>query len=255
MKVHSVIRKGADHLVFCEDFLTIHDEGRYFVGAVFDGCSGGRDSHFASSLFGKIFTQILSENSFVTYGNTIEERSKNFLRTFVNKLFQVKVMLDLDVEKDLVATFIALIYDKVHGEALIISIGDGVINCDGVTTVFENDFFKFSHPEKYSSMPNYISYSLVDLGLDKSSFDIWYERNVRVDKFIDPKDISISSDGISTFNRAVDEIDVVDFLLNDQTWMNNAIMMSKKVNVLKSKHNTVHKDDISIIRLSELHLP
>ena len=59
MIVQTIIRKGFDHVVFCEDFLSTEDSGRYFIGAVFDGCSGGDDSHFASSLFGKMFRQIL----------------------------------------------------------------------------------------------------------------------------------------------------------------------------------------------------
>ncbi len=246
MKIHSVIRKGEDHAVFCEDFMTTGDSGRYFLGVVFDGCSGGNDSHFASSLFGKIFKQIISEGAMA--GNTIEEKSKNFVQGFVKKLFEVKVSLQLE-NNDMLATFVMLIYDKVHGEALTLTVGDGVIHCDGQLIILENERFKFTHPDGYKDMPDYIAYDLVDLGLDRTYFNHWYDEHVKVNKFTNPKDISISTDGILTFKTPEEEVDPVNFLLIDDTWNSNKIMLSKKVNVLKTKYKTVHKDDISMIRL------
>ena len=245
MKVHSVIRKGEDHLVFCEDFILNSDQGRYFVGFVFDGCSGGRDSHFASSLFGKIFNNSLEE---AFKGVDIESYSKNIFQNFTKKLFEIKVSLGL-LEDDLTSTILILIYDKVHGEAIVLSVGDGVICCDGELIELENERFKILNPENYQNMPNYVCYDINELGIDKGYFDVWYENNVKIHKFINPKDISISSDGILTFKVNEGDIDPVDFLLKDQNWMNNKIMLSKKANVLKSKYKAIHKDDLSIIRL------
>lgn len=246
MKIHSVIRKGEDHPIFCEDFMSIGDSGRYFLGVVFDGCSGGNDSHFASSLFGKIFRQIISEGAMA--GNTIEEKSKNFVQGFVKKLFEIKVSLQLE-DNDMLATFVMLIYDKVHGEALVLTVGDGVIHCDGELIILDNERFKFTHPTTYRDMPDYIAYDLVDLGLDRTYFNHWYDNHVKVHKFVNPRDISISTDGILTFKTPEEEVDPVNFLLVDDTWSNNKIMLSKKVNVLKTKYKTIHKDDISMIRL------
>lgn len=246
MKVQTVIRKGSEHPVFCEDFLSTNDSGRYFIGAVFDGCSGGNDSHFASSLFGKIFKQVLGEGAMS--GNTIEDKSKDFMRKFVRKMFQSKVTLEL-LDHDMLATFMMIIYDKVHGECLTMTIGDGIICCDGEFTILENDRFKAADPVRYRDMPNYIAYDIVDLGLDPSSFDVWFERYITITRHDNPKDISISTDGLLTFNTPVGEVDPLTFLLVDQNWKNNKIMLSKKVNVLGSKFKTTHKDDISIIRL------
>ena len=246
MKIHSVIRKGEDHPIFCEDFKSLGDSGRYFIGVVFDGCSGGNDSHFASSLFGKIFNQIISEGAMA--GNTIEEKSKNFVQGFVKKLFEIKVSLQLE-DNDMLATFVMLVYDKIHGEALVLTVGDGVIHCDEELIILENERFKLSHPTTYRDMPNYIAYDLVELGLDRTYFSRWYDNNVKIHKFINPKDISISTDGILTFRKPEEEVDPINFLLVDDTWNNNKIMLSKKVNVLREKYKTVHKDDLSIIRL------
>lgn len=256
MKVQTVIRKGAEHPVFCEDFLVTEHAGRYFIGAVFDGCSGGNDSHFASSLFGKIFKQILGEGAMS--GNTIEDKSKDFMRKFVRKLFQSKVTLEL-LDQDMLATFMMIIYDKVHGECLTMTVGDGIICHDGEFTILENDRFKVDEPFKYRDMPNYIAYDIVELGLAPSYFDAWFEKYVTLTRHDNPKDISISTDGLLTFNTPLEFIDKegvkhtppapMEFLLIDQNWVNNKIMLSKKVNVLSSKYKTTHKDDISIIRI------
>lgn len=256
MKVQSVIRKGSEHPVFCEDFLVMEQSGRFFLGAVFDGCSGGDDSHFASSLQGKIFRQV--NESGALFGNSMEELAKEFMKKFVKKMFDVRVTLELQ-DNDMLATFIMIIYDTVKGEALTMTIGDGIVCCDGEITILENDRFKDIRPNMYHNMPDYISYDLVDLGLDKGLFDVWFDRRVTLTKFTDPQDISIATDGLLTFNAPVAVVDkegvkqepvnVLDFLLIDDTWMNNKIMLSKKVNVLSSTHKTIHKDDISIIRI------
>lgn len=247
MKVHTVIRKGSEHPVFCEDFLIELNSGRFFIGAVFDGCSGGDDSHFASSLQGKIFRQV--SESGALFGNSMEELAKDFMKKFVKKMFDVRVALELQ-DNDMLATFMMIIYDTVKGEALTMTIGDGIICCDGEITVIDNDRFKDIRPDMYTNMPDYISYDLVQLGLDKGLFDVWFDKRVTLTKFIDPQDISISTDGLLTFNTPVDYgFDILNYLLIDDKWMSNKIMLSKKINILRTKHKTIHKDDISIIRL------
>lgn len=246
MKVHTVIRKGSDHAVFCEDFLVKSKSGRFFLGAVFDGCSGGDDSHFASSLQGKIFRQV--NESGALFGNSLEELAREFMRKFVRKMFDVRVALELQ-DNDMLATFIMIIYDTVKGEALTMTIGDGIICCDGEITILENDRFKDTRPDVYMNMPDYISYDLVELGFDKNMFDVWFDKRVTLTKFIDPQDISIATDGLLTFNAPSEEVDILNYLLIDDKWMKNDIMLSKKVNILRTRYKTVHKDDISIIRL------
>jgi len=246
MRVQTIIRKGKDHPVFCEDFLAIENHGRYFIGAVFDGCSGGNESHFASSLLGKIFKQVLNEEPLS--GDSIEDKAKDFVKKLVQKLFDIKTILELQ-DNDLLSTLIMLMYDKVHGEALVISVGDGIIHCDGKYTVLENKRFKSTHPDIYKNMPDYIAYDIVELGLDRSYFDIWFDNHIVLTKYIDPKDISISTDGIFTFSTPSEEVDTIYFLMEDDKWIGHKIMLSKKVNILRTKYKSVHRDDLSIIRL------
>lgn len=244
-KVHTVLRKGEDHPVFCEDFLSTTTQGRFFIGAIFDGCSSGEDSHFASSLFGKIFNHIVEEGGI--FGGNIEEFSKSFVKKFVDKIISTKVDLRLQ-DVDLLATFLMLVYDSVNKEVYILNIGDGVFFVDGEWEEIKNERFKHSHPDNFKNMPDYIAYDVNEMILDKSYFDVWYEKSVGKRKFEDPKDFGICSDGLLTFTRT-ESVDPIDLLINDNNWSKNKIMLSKKVNVIKSKHSSTHRDDLSIIRI------
>jgi len=213
---------------------------------VFDGCSGGRESHFASSLQGKVFRQITEEGAI--YGNTIEEKAKDLMKKFVEKLIDVKGILRLSTG-DMLSTFMLLMYDKVHGEAIVTNVGDGLIYCDKELEVIENDKFQSISPDKYQDMPDYIAYELDDIYLDKSYFDMWYAKYVGKRKFTDPKNIVISTDGVLTFTNIEGDLDVIEYLFEDDKFLNNKIMLSKKLNIIRKVHKSVHKDDLSMIRL------
>jgi hypothetical protein len=65
MKIHSFIKKGTAHPNFYEDFLlTFEITSKYSLFAVMEGCSSGKESHFASAFFGKIFKKIALKKSF-----------------------------------------------------------------------------------------------------------------------------------------------------------------------------------------------
>jgi len=55
MQIYSVLKLGQFHPIFCEDF-TFHSQLNedWVMIAVMDGCSSGINSHFTSTLFGKI---------------------------------------------------------------------------------------------------------------------------------------------------------------------------------------------------------
>ncbi len=246
MKIHTVIRKGEDHPVFCEDFTTFVDHGRFFLGVVLDGCSGGRESHFASALYGKLFRQVAREEPL--YGETIEDKAKVLMQKFVRKLIESKVIIGIE-PLDLLSTFVLLMYDKVHGEALVINVGDGVIFCDGKYFILENKKFKNEYPEDYQNRPDYIAYELSGLTESKTYFNEWYEKFVGKYKFVDPKNIAISTDGVLTFTTPETDVNVFEFLFEDEKFIDSEIMLSKKINILRKVHKTVHKDDVSIVRL------
>ena len=54
MKIYTHLSSGKYHPVYGEDFLYYQLlRKKFLVGAVMDGCSSGKESYFASSLYGK----------------------------------------------------------------------------------------------------------------------------------------------------------------------------------------------------------
>src|ERR1035441_9879461 len=99
MIIHKVIRKGSDHLVYCQDSLSIGETNKYLFCSIQDGCSGGKDSHFASSLFGKAFDHTIKNYNYALDGLrlNIEESVKFFIHMMSRKISEVKHVLHLDV--------------------------------------------------------------------------------------------------------------------------------------------------------------
>ena len=60
-KIREIVKIGSEHKQ-CEDSIFNMVKDDYIFMAVFDGCSGGVDSHFASNLFKKIMKKTIEEN-------------------------------------------------------------------------------------------------------------------------------------------------------------------------------------------------
>ena len=89
MRIHTLLKRGFSHKDFCEDFLLCKalDE-KYLLAGVFDGCSSGVDSHFASALFAKIVKNVATElyskaqtesPNYKTYKSVISSRVESLL--------------------------------------------------------------------------------------------------------------------------------------------------------------------------------
>lgn len=242
MIIKQFIGKGESHKNFCEDFNLYKEiNNRYHLFGVFDGCSSGLDSHFASSLIAKI---ISNEANFIKKNKTHTPAIllKKLIRKTLKKLVQVKNELNLDTS-ELLSTIILLIIDKQEDKADIIAIGDGFISVDYKQTVIDQN-----------NQPNYIAY-FIDKIKNKEQFNVWYDSSVlkiNADKF---QDISIATDGILSFidktpNQTIENnLIPVDFLTKDNYLINNKAMLSRKINILRNKHFFYFMDDISMYRI------
>lgn len=240
MIIRTVLKKGADHLVNCEDDLhfienTSINGNEYQVGAIFDGCSTGYKSHFASSLFGKILKEVLKTTTFELFDKeyNLDEIAK---ATFVKFFFKLKDVAELLGLRDLeiVSTFI-IVFIRDNKAYFIVS-GDGCIMVDEQEIKIESE----------QNAPNYLAYHL-----DNSDvFDV-YENNIKKYQFDNFNDsISICSDGIYSF-RKKDEDDctptIIQNLLIDKNLIISDAMLARKYNVL-IKQGYSNYDDLSIIR-------
>lgn len=242
MIIHKYIKRALNHANYCEDFI-LHETlaDKYELFGVFDGCSSGIDSHFASAFIAKIiraeFQKLYSTTELLS-----EKFMKKLLFNFINSLKKQKQLLKLD-QNELLSTIILFLYNKPDDSGIIVAIGDGVISINGGHTVIDEN-----------NVPDYLAYYLDKIN-SEAEFEIWYRMHTeqhRVDNLID---ISISSDGVSSFVQTkkveenIEPIDVLDYLFKDNFLIRNKAMLGRKCNLLERKHGLVNADDLGIIRI------
>ncbi len=241
MKIYTVIRKGEGHPVYCEDYLyTANIGGSYGVYAISDGCSSGKESHFASALVGKILKKIINQiagSNFLTIQKDlgIQDLGKYILKSLFQELAELKEKLSLN-QDEMLATLVLMVYDMGKNAAFIIAIGDGVVVIDGDI-----------HSIDQNNQPDYLAYHL------EQDFENWFKNQKNTFLVDKPKEISICSDGIETFRSAKNDLpenfSPLDYLLFDNFLENNPQMLSRKCNILQTKHACLPYDDVSIIRI------
>lgn len=238
--IHTLLKRGSSHKDFCEDFLCLHSDNEHIIGAIFDGCSSGKDSHFASVLYTKAMNKAYKSAIFA--GNTPAEIIKSILKSTIAEVSQIKKNLELETN-ELLTTILLVVVDIKNELTEIVSIGDGFIMINGTDYLIDQD-----------NRPDYASYYLDKLS-DIEYFNYWFEQ---LDKFSATaiNDISIASDGILTFQKNgiladTDKMNInpTDYLLKDTYLIKNRSMLRRKCNILKNKHSLENYDDISIIRI------
>ncbi len=243
MLIHTLLKRGTIHKDFCEDFLLdFHLNKQYYLGAIFDGCSTGKDSHFASTLWSKIFIKSCENTDF---NSGIEELHKSILYKSIIKLNEIKKLLSLNTN-ELLSTIIFMLIDKIENKARIIVIGDGFLNINGK-----------KYDVDQSNTPDYLSYHISKL-LNYDDFDKWYTKFENKFDIPEIENLSIASDGILKFKRYGSENEINDkdfseisFLVDDNYLINNKAMLSRKFNILKNKKKSETFDDLAIIRITK----
>lgn len=235
MIVRTLLKKGTDHLVNCEDDLFFSEYGDYQVGAVFDGCSTGLKSHFASSLFSKVLNRTLRTKTYAMFDSNDYELNDIMRETFFKffcKLKETQLILGLQ-DLEIVSTMILAIVKG--NEAYVISSGDGCVMYD-----------KTEHEiQSVNNAPDYLAYHL-----NEPMTEV-YELNVSRYWLTDIKnDLSICSDGIYSFrnpDQSKSLEDVKESLLHDRSLMGSEAMLARKYNILV-KNGYSNFDDLSIVR-------
>ena len=243
MKIYSAIQIGDYHQNNCEDHLYIGEYGKNkMICAVMDGCTTALESHFASALVGKILKKIGIEQGYKEFIEqnesqlNIEENLKSILRDLLNELKIIKNQLMID-SKELLTTLIIMVLDKNQEEGIILAIGDGFVNINGTITEFEQD-----------NKPDYLGFHLSE------DFEAFYSSQKQKIGFNKITDLSISTDGIFTFEKVVpakskEKINVIEFLTTEKTNCEKDEMLSIKLKVLENEFGLKPTDDFSMIRI------
>lgn len=244
MNIHSVLQIGDYHINHCEDFLITKKIGsNKTLCAVMDGCSTAMESQFASALFGKILRKIGVEKGYKelyepNHTDDVEEELKTIIKELFKEVIALKNHLMLD-EKELLTTLMILLYDIKKEEGMILSIGDGLVCIDGKITEFERN-----------NKPDYLAYHL------KENFEDWYLNQTQKIFVSQIKDVSIATDGISSFEAIKktdhdEKIDPINYLLVDTDHVGSEEMLSKKLKRLEHYYGLKPTDDLAVIRMTK----
>lgn len=241
MYLYTNITRGTYHPVYCEDFQYHQWIGdRFLMAAVMDGCSSGDDSHFASALFGKLLRKIATKLDFEIFKQADLQSCKALARRIIYLLmeelrqFKSEYLIHRD---ELLATLILHIHDKELKESFIIALGDGVIVIDSeVTDIDQNN------------RPDYPAYHL------NKAFEEWYDSQVNTFFVKNPSDISIATDGVTSFlkstkrNIGSQDFPLYELLIKPPTTKNTNLLRNT-IEWLELKHDLRPYDDIGIIRV------
>ncbi|RZK27449.1 MAG: stage II sporulation protein E (SpoIIE), partial [Hymenobacter sp.] len=187
MRIYSALQMGAYHTNHCEDYLLVSEIGdNKIICAVMDGCTMATDSYFASTLVGKLLRKIAKEKSYqelyepATFGS-LDDYLKAVLKDLFGELRQLQNQLMLD-ERELLTTLVLLLLDLESTQGIVLVLGDGLISINGELMEFDQD-----------NKPDYIGYHL------REDFETWYSHQKQKLSFNKANDISITTDGIFTF--------------------------------------------------------
>jgi len=238
--VNTISRKGSLHKDTNEDFLLSVRHQNLLLCAVFDGCSTGKDSHFASALFGKILRNAFFSTD-LNLNLELDDLLKKLTQSFINQIIEIKKQLQLPID-ELLATCIICVLNTQTKEAKILTIGDGFVCLNGQNEIINQN-----------NTPNYLAYHLENIEKN-NSFDSWYNTETQYFQLAETKKLTISTDGILTFKSELNSdenfiIEPILYLTSDDFLLGNKSMLSRKINILKNKYALSNADDVSIIRI------
>ncbi|MDF1547042.1 MAG: protein phosphatase 2C domain-containing protein [Bacteroidales bacterium] len=240
--MYQLIRKGEMHKVFCEDFLLATKlNEQYTVYGVFDGCSSAINSHFASALLAKVVRKEL-QSLVIEPFNSISTLFSNSIFRSMRSLQKIKNDLLLETD-ELLSTMILLFVDNFSKKAQILAFGDGFIAINGRSVSIDQN-----------NSPDYLAYHLDELE-NINDFGKWLNEKARVFEISEIQDVSISTDGINSFQSSEiaeeDDNPIIpsDYFTNNSFLLHNKSMLARKYNILKTKYRMVNQDDIAMIRI------
>lgn len=184
MHIQTLIQLGSSHPQFCEDFLLTAPIGEdKLLAAVADGCSSGKDSHFASTLIIKILQKIAVEQAYLqAYAQPdLETQLRQIVGRLWEELNAVKNLLLLKKE-ELLSTALITLVDTQQRKAYFVPLGDGLLACNGKIWKFDSNDY-----------PDYLA-----LHLHESKEDYIQQQNYIFLEAI--QTLSIATDGIFSFD-------------------------------------------------------
>jgi hypothetical protein len=248
-KMRRTTRRGRAHTQRCEDESLVFFYNQIAVLSVFDGCSDGDDSYFASGLFAKILKKIAIQNK--VYFESLDENSDlesvmyTIMDWFFNELKYSFDYLKLTIKEALSTIAVSVVNIKTKNSYSVI-IGDGSVYVDGMMNSIK--------PK--DNAPDYITYYLTS-----TFFNIW-NNNVYKYSFKIKNTIAVLTDGIDSFkdyneNRYLnsdEKKEVIYQFFESGYLLDNKIGLARICNILDGK-NIAPSDDLSIAHITFVEIP
>ena len=244
MAIYTLNKTGQFHKTHTEDHvITMQLGNEWIIGAVMDGCSSGKESYFASTLFGKIIQKSVRMLSYSKIPSSDPRTGKMggasagrfILKQIFDNLAAIHKLLETDLI-EMLTTLLLLVYNKKDKSAWVNISGDGFIIHDH--QIIEVD---------QNNIPDYMAYHL------DTTFNNWIEHFSKTYAFENQTDISISTDGISKFithnHRRPQDIDPVHYLLIDDSHQDSGNMLETKFQILAKEYGLFPYDDLGMIRI------
>lgn len=243
MKIHTFSEIGQFHNNHNEDHLLTTSIGdKTQLIAVMDGCTMGIESHFASTLIGKLLRKIEKEMGYRIFAEKTQPDLSFLLKETMQQLFShlQKLQPQLDLKREeLLSTLILVVIDIHKKQSEILVVGDGLVCCNGQLFEYEQD----NHPD-------YLGYHL------QEKFEEWYALQKQRLSFSDVQDLSIATDGIFSFQpfdvgtyEVISTPEIVDYLLKGKEFEEHKVMLKKKVKFIEKTCGLKPSDDLSMVRV------
>lgn len=243
MKIYALSQIGEFHVNHNEDYFVIEDCGAsYKLIAVMDGCSSGADSHFASTLMGKVLRKLAKQAAYRAYAEQQQKEVKALLENITLQLFEelrdLNRRLDLNAD-ELLSTLVLGIIDTAVKRAEFVIVGDGLIHVD-------NESFEYESGNK----PDYMAYHL---NMDKQ---VWFQTRTLKKSIASFNDLTIATDGIFTFKNfdgrlypSIDDDQVVKEFCSNTVNMDNPNKLKISLLKIKAEFGLMPSDDLTMIRV------
>ncbi len=233
MKVDQFTQKGFFHNLHTEDALfytSIKDP--WFIAAVMDGCSSGKESYFMSTLYCKILektTASLTDEFLNDKATSPQILNEFILEDVFNTAKQTCELLELDTI-EILSTLILMVYNKDSQEICINVSGDGCFSINNkIINIDQNN------------VPDFMGYHF------NLPFQTWLKNHTKTYSESDVQSAFIATDGVTkTINekrKPPEDFLLEYFLTNTHTKISLIDRYSK---LMKSKR-LIPADDIAII--------
>lgn len=233
-RLYHTLQRGIQHPLGCEDALfTQQLSDALWVAAVCDGCSSGKESHFAATLQCKLLRKIVNSNTDLPLSASPDVLGIYLLQQFMEQLAESQMILCLS-NLELLATMILLVR---QGDTAWVSVlGDGVLNLNGEIIDIEQN-----------NTPDYPAYHLSESDTEWATYfkkQSYYITNLH--------QIAIATDGVLSFaggNQGMTARQATEYLLCDTNLAAHNGMLARKCAILHHQHRLLPTDDIAIVRL------